>query len=168
MPSIYLALGTNLGERLDNLRAAVAGLSRASPQGPAAVTVPVASPVYETAPWGYADQPDFLNLAVRAQTDLAPRALLERLKDLETRLGRVASVRYGPRLIDIDILFYDELRLETPALTIPHPRLHERAFVLVPLADLAPELVHPLLGRTVRQLLAEVDVTGVKPYGRID
>jgi 7,8-dihydro-6-hydroxymethylpterin-pyrophosphokinase len=84
---------------------------------------------------------------------------------METRLGRLPSVRYGPRKIDIDILFYADLILDTPELTIPHPNLHKRAFVLIPLADLSPGLVHPVLGKTIRQLLAGVDGTGVKRYG---
>lgn len=155
--SIYLALGSNLGDRRANLRAALEAL-------PPAARLRAASPVYETPPWGIADQPPFLNMAAEAETSLAPEALLAHLKDAERRLGRLPAPRWGPRLIDLDLLFYGDLVCETPALTIPHPRLHERAFVLVPLADLAPDLVHPALGRTVRQMLAEVDASGVKRY----
>jgi 2-amino-4-hydroxy-6-hydroxymethyldihydropteridine diphosphokinase len=155
---VYLALGTNLGDRAGNLRAAMAAL-------PPHVTVTKKSPVYETQPWGMADQPAFLNMVLRGKTQLAPMELLKYLKDLETRLGRRPSIRYGPRIIDIDMLFYDDVILKTPKLTIPHPDLHERAFVLVPLADLAPGLVHPVIGKTIRQLLAEVDTTGVEKYG---
>ncbi len=154
MARIYLALGSNLGDRRANLQAALNAL-------PPAVLLRRASPVYETPPWGIANQPAFLNMAVEAETNLPPLDLLSYLKRLETQLGRVPSVRYGPRLIDIDILFYDDLVLDSPGLTIPHPRLHERAFVLVPLADLAPDLVHPRLGQTVRDLLAAVDTTGI-------
>ncbi len=157
MPTVYLALGTNLGDRPANLRAAIATM-------PPSVIVRQSSPVYETPPWGITDQPAFLNMVLRGETDLEPAALLEHLKRLETALGRAASVRWGPRLIDIDILFYDALILDIPGLTIPHPRLHERAFVLVPLADLVPGLVHPVLGKSVRDLLAAVDTTGVKRY----
>ncbi len=159
MPSqtIYLALGTNLGERTSNLRRAIESL-------PPAVTVLAESPVYATPPWGVTAQPDFLNMVLKGGTHLAPLELLERLKQLESEMGRVPSIRYGPRLIDIDILFYNELILDTPELTIPHPRLHERAFVLVPLNDIAPGLLHPTLGKTVRELLAAVDTTGVKLY----
>jgi 2-amino-4-hydroxy-6-hydroxymethyldihydropteridine diphosphokinase len=155
---VYLALGTNLGDRPENLRAAIAAL-------PPAVTVLERSPVYETPPWGVTDQPAFLNMVIKGETRRKPQRLLKHLKSLETQLGRLPSVRYGPRKIDIDLLFYDGILLKTPELTIPHPNLHERAFVLVPLADLAPELLHPVFGKTVRQMLAEVDATGVKRYG---
>ena len=127
------------------------------------------SPVYETEPWGYADQPAFLNQVVQAETQLAPLELLTHLKALEQALGRTPTFQNGPRLIDLDILFYDDLVLDTstgsvPPLVIPHPRLHERAFVLVPLADLAPELVHPRLGRSVEQLVETVDRRGVSLF----
>ncbi len=141
--TIYLALGSNLGDRPANLEAALAAM-------PAGVKVLARSPVYETPPWGLTDQPDFLNMVVKGETRLSPLRLLTGLKRLEKNLGRLPSVRYGPRLIDIDILFYDDLVLHTPELTLPHPHLHERAFVLVPLADLAggprpppPPPIHP-------------------------
>jgi 2-amino-4-hydroxy-6-hydroxymethyldihydropteridine diphosphokinase len=98
------------------------------------------------------------------ETGLPPLQLLKFLKGIETGLGRIPSTRYGPRLIDLDILFYDYLVVELPNLSIPHPRLHERAFVLVPLANISPELIHPILGITVRELLALVDPSGVKRY----
>ena len=160
MPTIIitLALGTNLGNRPGNLLAAIAAL-------PPAVTVLEQSPVYETLPWGVTDQPDFLNMVIKGETHLLPQDLLKSLKELEIRLGRIPSIHYGPRKIDIDILFYGDLILNTPELTLPHPHLHERAFVLIPLADLAPEQTHPGFGRTIRELLAEVDTAGVKRYG---
>jgi 2-amino-4-hydroxy-6-hydroxymethyldihydropteridine diphosphokinase len=151
---IHLALGTNLGNRTSNLRRALAAF-------PPAVTVLVESSVYETPPWGMTDQPPFLNMVIKGETRLAPTDLLQYLKQIESELGRVPSVRYGPRLIDVDILFYNSLILDTPELTIPHPRLHERAFVLVPLADLSPTLVHPVLGIPVSTLLARVDTKGI-------
>lgn len=151
---IYLALGANLGDRLANLRAAIASL-------PPQVQVEAESHVYETEPWGFREQPPFLNMAIRARTGLPPADLLAFLKQREAELGRVATFRNGPRQIDIDILFYDDLILETPPLVLPHPRLHERAFVLVPLAEVGAQVVHPRLGRSVRQLLAEVDTRGV-------
>jgi len=157
MPIVYLALGTNLGDRPANLRAAIDAL-------PPHVRVLAESPVYETPPWGVTDQPAFLNMALKGETYLAPSALLTHLKHLETQLGRTPSIRYGPRQIDMDILFYDDMRLDTPELTIPHPRLHERTFVLVPLSDIAPDLVHPLLRKTVAELRAGCDTSGIKRF----
>jgi len=157
MPVIYIGLGTNLGDRLANLREAISRL-------PPRIQVTAESPIYETPPWGMTDQPAFLNMAVKCETSLKPLALLTRLKRIEVALGRTASVRWGPRLIDMDILFYSELVLETPELCIPHPRLHERAFVLVPLADIAPDLVHPVLGKSVSEMLADCKSEGIKPY----
>ena len=154
MSITYLALGTNLGDRPHNLCRAILSLSPS-------VRVLAESALYETPPWGVTDQPAFLNMVIKAETDLPPAALLERLRKLERDMGRQPTVRYGPRLIDLDILFYDDKVIETPTLTIPHPRLHERSFVLVPLADLAPGLVHPLTGSTVREMLKQVDSKGV-------
>lgn len=151
---VYLGLGSNLGDRTTNLRAAAAALS---PQ----VTVLRSSAVYETEPWGYQDQPAFLNQVLEAETALAPLDLLAHLKQIEITLGRAPSFRYGPRLIDLDILFYGDQVIELPGLTIPHPRLAERAFVLVPLAELAPNLIHPLSGKTIRELAAAIPLTGV-------
>jgi len=144
--TIYLALGTNLGDRFANLRTTIDSLALQ-------VHVEAESRIYETPPWGFLDQPAFLNMALRAQTDLAPADLLAFLKTLETDLGRAPTFRNGPRLIDIDILFYDDFVLDTPPLVIPHPRLHERAFVLVPLADIAPDFIHPVLNQSIRALL---------------
>jgi len=158
---IYLALGTNLGDRRANLRAAIAAL-------PPAVTVLVESPIYETPPWGITDQPAFLNMALKGETLLAPLALLSLLKRRETQLGRIPSIRYGPRQIDMDILFYAGLILDTPELVVPHPRLQERAFALVPLADIAPDYYHPVLEKTVREMLASCDTSGVKLYEQPD
>ncbi len=155
MAAVYLGLGSNLGSRFANLRAAVVALLPA-------VRVLVESSIYETPPWGMTDQPAFLNMVLRGETSLSPEELLQTLKQLESRLGRVPSIRYGPRLIDIDILFYDDLVLVSPELTIPHPRLHERAFVLVPLAEIAADLVHPCLGKTIRALLETVDPSGMQ------
>lgn len=157
---VYLALGTNLGDRLANLRTAVDTL-------PPEVAVVKTSHVYETPPWGYEDQPAFLNMALQGETQLLPEALLKYLKKLEAKLGREASFHWGPRLIDIDILFYDDLVLDTPRLTIPHPRLHERAFVLVPLAEIAPDWMHPRIKKTVSQLASNLDRTGIKPFGSV-
>lgn len=154
---VYLALGGNLGNRLENLRLARESLAPA-------VTRMEASKIYETPPWGFTDQPAFLNQVVRGETQLSPLELLTFLKGIETRLGRTATFRYGPRPIDMDILFYDDLVLEGDHLTLPHPRLAERGFVLVPLADLAPDLVHPVLGKTISELMQSVSRKGIAEY----
>ncbi|HSV86221.1 MAG TPA: dihydropteroate synthase [Levilinea sp.] len=153
----YLALGSNLDDRLCNLRTSAAALA---PQ----VTVRRASPVYETAPWGVLDQPDFLNQVLEVETELSPVDLLAHIKNIEAILGRAQTVRYGPRRIDLDILFYEERVIDLPFLQVPHPRLQERSFVLTPLADVAPDLRHPQTGKTVREMLAELDVSGVERF----
>ncbi len=159
MPTIYLALGTNLGDREQNLRQALARLD-------AQVKINARSRVYETEPWGVTEQPRFLNMVVVGETELDAPALLQFLKTIERELGRTAGIRYGPRVIDLDILFYDRDLIRTPDLIVPHPRLAERRFVLVPLADLAPDLTHPQLGVSVRELLARLpDDASVKLYG---
>lgn len=153
----YLGLGTNLGDRLVNLRAALAAL-------PQTVRVGRVSQVYETEPWGYLDQPKFLNLVAAVETNLAPLDLLAVVKEIEQRLGRKQTFRYGPRQIDIDILLYGDRVISEPGLEIPHPRLVERAFVLVPLAELAPDRIHPQISRSMSDLLQDVDASGVKVY----
>lgn len=154
--TVYLAFGTNLGDRMENLRQALHSL-------PPAVEVEASSAVYETPPWGYLDQPSFYNQVVRAATDLSPQDLLTYLKQIEQRMGRIETIRNGPRQIDIDILFYDDLEIETPQLGIPHPRIEGRAFVWVPLAEIAPQLVHPKLGKTAAQVVSELDCRGIQP-----
>lgn len=140
---VYFSLGSNLGARRQNLRAAIARLEAAG------VQLTALSPVYETEPWGLAEQPAFLNMAAAGKTTLEPAALLRLLKQVETELGRQPAERWGPRLIDLDLLFYDDLVLDEEELVVPHPHLHERAFVLVPLAEIAPQLPHPRLGLPV-------------------
>ena len=117
---------------------------------------------YETAAVGLPGAPTFLNGVVRLETDLAPDDLLRQTREIERRLGRDPLRRAGSRTMDIDILLYDGQVISRPGLGIPHPRLHQRAFVLVPLAELAPNLVHPVLGKTVAEMLAEVGSSGVK------
>jgi 2-amino-4-hydroxy-6-hydroxymethyldihydropteridine diphosphokinase len=155
--TVYLALGSNLDNRLANLKQAVAAL-------PPQMEVKAKSHIYETPPWGYEDQPKFLNQVIKATTYLEPEPLLKHIKRLEVMLGRKASFQYGPRLIDIDILFYDDLVLDTPSLVIPHPRLHERGFVLLPLMDIAPDLIHPVEKKNVRELLAFCNVSDITKF----
>ena len=154
---VYLALGSNMGNRAANLKEAIASLA---PQ----MEVKARSAVYETDPWGFKEQEKFLNQVVRVETYLKPEQLIKHLKRLEVALGRKESFPNGPRLIDIDILFYDDLVLYSPALTIPHPHLHERAFVLVPLMDIASDLVHPVKKKSIRELALFADVSGVRKF----
>ena len=157
MQTIYLGLGTNLGDRAANLQAAIQGLAER-------LAITAVSPIYQTPPWGVTDQPDFLNLCLAAKTNLPPVELLTFVKNLEVELGRQPAKRWGPRLIDIDILFYANQLIETENMTIPHPRLAERAFVLRPLADIAPDFVHPALGETMADLAEKVGDVGIRPY----
>ena len=154
---VYLALGSNMGNRLSNLKAAVLNLT---PQ----MTVKQKSSVYETPPWGFTEQDAFLNQVVKVTTYLEPEPLLRHLKRMETALGRVPNFQNGPRVIDIDILFFDIMIINTPPLVVPHPRLHERAFVLVPLAEIEPDFVHPILQRPINKILEDVDRSEIKLF----
>ena len=150
---VYLALGANLGDRSASLRTAVERLRDA-------VAVERMSSVYETEPAYLLDQPHFLNMALRGRTTLDPHALLAFLKRIERDMGRAAGPRYGPRTIDLDILLYDSLALATAQLTIPHPRMAERPFVLAPLAEIAPELVPFGWSRPIGELASVVHGNG--------
>lgn len=156
---VYLALGANLGRRAENLRRAVAALS-------AVATIDAISSVYETEPAYVLDQPRYYNLALSAETSLGPYALLRALKSIESELGRLPGVRFGARAIDLDILVFGEIIMDTPDLTVPHPRLAERAFVLAPLAEIAPDLAIPGRAATVRDLLAALGDISEQAWGR--
>ena len=153
---VYLALGSNLGNRAANLKEAIAAL-------PPQMEVKAKSKVYETPPWGYTEQEKFLNQVLMVRTYLKPEQLLKHLKRLEVALGRVASFRNGPRLIDIDILFYDDLVFESQELVIPHPHMHKRGFVLLPMMDIAPDFVHPSRNQSIRKMIAGCDLRGIVP-----
>ena len=152
---VYLSLGTNLGNRVDNLCIARQSL-------PPDVQIRKNSSIYITPPWGYEDQPDFLNQVLEVESKLAPVPLLSYLKEIEAEMGRLETFRYGPRLIDIDILFYASQVIQEEDLQIPHPRLQERAFVLVPLHEIAPDFVHPVLNETITALLTRIITDGVR------
>jgi 2-amino-4-hydroxy-6-hydroxymethyldihydropteridine diphosphokinase len=155
---VFLGLGTNLGDRRQNLELSIQSL-------PPKMKVLARSQIYQSPPWGYVDQPAFLNMAVKAETALEPEALLAYIKEVEITVGRKPTFLYGPRLIDIDILFYSNCVIHSQRLTIPHPLLQERNFVLAPLADLAPDFIHPVTKEKVADLLARVGVSDLVLYG---
>ncbi len=155
MEEVFIAIGSNLGDRLENIVRAERGLFEC-------LEITSRSKVYETPPQYVANQPPFLNLAVRGRPKMEPRPLLETLKRLEIALGRQPAPRNGPRLIDLDILFFGKRQIATDELTLPHPRIQERYFVLKPLLDLDPNMRHPTNGKTICQLINELPMNSGK------
>jgi len=147
MATAYVALGANEGDRLANLESAVKRLRETT-------TVDAVSPIYETEPMGFADQPWFLNSVARVITLLFPTELLRVLQMIEDELGKATPFPNGPRIIDLDLLLYDDLVESSANLDLPHPGMHKRRFVLTPLADIAPDVIHPMIGQTIGEMLA--------------
>jgi len=149
MAVAYIGIGSNLGNRDLNCFQSIELMKAGSG------VVEACSSLHETKAWGVADQPYFINMAVKLVTSYEPLALLQRLQQIEKTMGREKTFRWGPRVIDLDILFYDNLTVVTPELVIPHPGAHERLFVLKPVIDIAPCFIHPLLNKTIQQLYKE-------------
>ena len=152
----YISAGSNLGNKLENCRNGIANLIRSGK-----TRLLDQSNVYRTEPVDYLDQDWFVNLAVKIETDLDPLPLLDRLKSIEQEAGRTpGGIRFGPRMLDLDIILYDDLVLHDPQLTIPHPRMHKRRFVLQPICDIDPEITHPVLHRKMKSLLENLAEEG--------
>ena len=150
---VFISVGSNLGGKLDNCLRGIAALTESAES-----SLLEASRSFRTSPVDYADQDWFVNAAVKIKTSLAPLVLLDKLVSIQQQMGRKAdSVRFGPRVLDLDILLYDDWVIRTPRLTIPHPRMHKRAFVLQPICDINPSIIHPVLGQTVADLLSHLD-----------
>jgi 2-amino-4-hydroxy-6-hydroxymethyldihydropteridine diphosphokinase len=149
MTEVFIGIGSNMGDRLDNLASAASLLAQEC-------EIKQISSVFETGPEGYVAQPDFLNCVVKGETGLTPLELLDELKSIEKIIGRIPSFRNAPRTIDLDILFYGDKVINQQGLEIPPPRLHERAFVLVPMVQITPQFIHPALHKTMQQLLSEL------------
>lgn len=148
--AVLLLLGANLGERAATLKQAIQLISQQiSP-------VLAQSALYQTAPWGVIEQPAFLNQVIQIETHLLPKTILRRILKIEKQLGRERRLRWGARVIDIDMLYYDDLVLDKPELQLPHPRLHERRFTLVPLAEIAPDFIHPILKKQTKNCCTSV------------
>ncbi len=147
--TVYIALGSNLGDREDNLRKALDEISGFA-------EIKQKSKIIETEPEGYKEQNFFLNMVIAVQTNLTAFELLEKLQETEQKMGRIRKIKNGPRTIDLDILFFNDETIKTPDLEIPHPRLHKRVFVLNPMNEVAPEIIHPILKKSIKTLKNEL------------
>ena len=152
MSIAYISIGSNLGDREENCRQAIKLIEKNG------IAVRKQSRMHETEPWGIKDQPKFINMAIEVETDKEPEELLRVLKEIEKEIGRKETTKWGPRVIDLDILFYDDLILKIPGIEIPHPLLHEREFILKPLSEIAPDKKHPVTGKTVKEMLENLKV----------
>ena len=150
MAIVYIGLGSNVGDRHRNCLTAIELLRQNG------LLVARQSSMHETEPWGVTDQPEFVNMTVETETDLAPIKLLEVLKKIEKDMGRQDTMKWGPRIIDLDILLYDDIIMKTDSLTIPHSLMHERAFVLRPLSEIAGNFIHPVLKKSITDLHKEI------------
>ncbi len=158
MAIAYIGIGSNLGNRKENCEKAVNLLSQKG------IKVLKRSSFYETEPWGVKEQPKFINAALEVETDLEPEELLKTIKGIESDLGRGSVIRWGPRLIDLDILLYNDLVVKTNNLEIPHPGVKNREFVLKPLSEIAPDKIHPVLKKSIESLLLECLESSEKNY----
>ena len=154
MPRAYLSIGSNLGDRINYINKAIEKLKQNN------IKIIKSSNIIETEPYGYKEQGKFLNMAVEIDSDLEPFELMKLISRIESELGRIRTVRWGPRVIDIDIIFYDSLIINEPDLKIPHPDMQNRFFVLKPLQEIAPDFVHPVLKKTITELLENLNSEG--------
>jgi 2-amino-4-hydroxy-6-hydroxymethyldihydropteridine diphosphokinase len=151
MSAVFISIGSNLGDRKANCMGALDRIKEAG------IEIKKISSTYETKPWGVAEQPDFINIAAEIITTIQPIELLNIFKNIEAVMGRKEGIKWGPRIIDIDIIFYDDIIFDSPELKIPHPLLHKRDFVLRPMSEIAPNKKHPLMNKTVKELSEEIN-----------
>ena len=159
MSTVYIGIGSNLGDREENCIRAVELLEKRG------IPVTKKSALHETKPWGVKDQPLFLNMAIEIETALSPRELLKILKEIEKETGREPASRWGPRIIDLDILLFNASVVDEDHLRIPHPLMHERDFVLKPLSEIAPDAEHPVLHKSIRELMLQLERKGKNNRG---
>lgn len=147
MSTAYIGIGSNLSNREKNCKDAIQLIQKKG------IKVVKQSSMYETKPWGVKDQPRFINMAIEIETGKSPEELLKLLKNIEKEIGRTKTIKWGPRVVDLDILFYDDLIFKSHELEIPHPLMHEREFVLKLLCEIAPDKKHPVIGKTVKEMM---------------